>query len=172
MDEFRKKLLIQLSIGMGGAILIGILLLYIGHDINKRIREIQNQRSELAFRTQNIQTLALLRSGLEKSKTYISFLENILPSRDYLIAFPKDLEEMAKQNNIDLGFSFGSEYAATPEAPGYLTFTITISGVFDDMMAFLKTVEKSRYFVNFISMDLNKRDKIYTGTLSGQVFSR
>lgn len=172
MNEFKKKFLTHLSIGLGGIIVLSALLLFIRHDINKRILEIQNQRSELLFRTQNIQILASLKSGFEKSKIYSSFLENILPPKDQLITFPKDIEEMARKNNVDLGFSFGSEIASTPDNPGYLTFTITVAGTLDNLLAFLKSVEKSRFFVNFFSMDLNKRDNIYTGTLNGQVFSR
>jgi len=172
MTEFKKQLFLKLGIGLGGVIVLVALTLLLSSDISRRVNQIQSQRSELFFRTQTIDVLATLKSDYEKVRPHLSFLENILPSKDQLITFSKDMETMARQNKVDLGFSFGPETPATDGDPGYLSFTITVAGTFNDLLAFVKDVGKSRYFTNFVSIDINRRDSVYTGNLSGRVFSQ
>lgn len=172
MTEFKKQLLLKLGIGLAVVLILATLMFLLSFDISRRVRQIQNQRSEMVFRTQTIDALASLKSDFAKAKPYFSFLENILPQKDQLITFSKDLETLARQNKIDLGFSFGSEAPSSETEPGSLSFTLTAAGTFSDLLGFFKDINKSRYFVNFISIDLNKRDTVYTGNLSGRVFSQ
>ena len=172
MTEFKKQLLLKLGIGLGVTLVLVTMIFLLSSDINRRVRQIQSNRSELLFRTQTIDALAALKGDFGKAKPHLSFLESILPPKDQLISFSKDLEVLAKQNRVDLGFSFGTEAPSTETSPGSLSFTVTFAGNFSDLIKFFKDVYMSRYFVNLVSLDLGRRDNTYGGNLSGRVYSQ
>ena len=108
-DSYKTSLLVNLALGLGGVIILAPLIIFIGFDISGRAEKIQEQKRELISRTRTVDFLARLKSDSEKAADYSSFLTNVLPARDQLIGFSKDLEALAKKNQVDSGFSFGAD---------------------------------------------------------------
>jgi Tfp pilus assembly protein PilO len=150
-QELSKKLLVALL--MIAIFLAG--LIFLGWDINRRAQTIKNQRQELADRSAKMSLFAQLQSQSAQADSYRGILENILPNRDQLFDFSKELERLAKQTGLGFGFSFGSETSSSPTQPGRLKFVITVQGSFSKILDFIKNIEVSRFLINFESFDFS-----------------
>jgi len=171
MTNFRKRLLIIAGVPLGISLILTTILFFMGSDIVKRTDQIKQLRGDLLFRLQLTESLALLRKDSEQAKNYITEIENILPSRDQLVSFPRDLSTIARQNKIDLNSSLGQEGSEGIGKLGQTNFTMTGQGLFDDFISFLKTLETARYFINLKSIDFTRRDSNFGALMTGQVFS-
>ena len=164
----------HLIISVGGVIVLGGLLFLVKADIIKHTQITQKLKEELAVRNQAAESLIGLKTDSEKASEYLRILKNRLPLKDELINFPKEIINLANRNNVDLGFTFGSE-SSPEENPGNLSFSMTLSGNYDNTIKFLEATEKSRYFVEFETINLVRNDSVkdtLTGNLSGRVFIR
>lgn len=173
MKGFRQKLLMAIGIALAGAAAFAVLTALVQNDIEKRAERIIEARNEFAARTKAIELLAALNEQSAQSFTYTSFLENILPERDQLIRFPADLESIGRSHNVDFKAKFGNEEKGEALRPGAVSFQASAQGTFDDFTAFLASLKKSRYFIDFESFALSgKTGNAFSITMSGRVFFR
>lgn len=150
-QEVTKKILVTLliiAVFLGG-------LIFLGWDINRRAKAIKEQRQELADRSAKLSLFAQLQSQSAQADSYLSILENILPNRDQLFDFPKELERLAKQAGLGFGFSFGNETPPGLAQPGRLKFIVTSQGSLLKIIDFIKNAEASRFLINFESFDFS-----------------
>lgn len=115
-------------------------------------------------------TIASLKSDFESAKPYISVLENILPIRDKLISFPRDIIFIAQKNKVEAAVSFGAETLASKTEAGFIKFTMTVDGSYSDILKFLQEAEKGKYIIDWVDTDLAFGNKKYKGSISGRVF--
>lgn len=172
MTAFKKQLLIKLGISSGALILIiGAVQLTVWH-VSQTSEEITRQRSELSLRTRATQSLATLKSDAEKAKPLQASLGNVLPPKDRLINFGKELTDLGKQNGLELSFDFGGETPSTPDAPGFIKFTLTGTATYTSWTNFLKDLEKGRMYVKINSADLARKPGLdnFNVVAEGQVF--
>ncbi len=148
-QELGKKILVTLLIIT--VLLVG--LIFLGWDINRRAQVIKEQRQELADRSAKLSLFAQLQNQSVQADSYLSILENILPNRDQLFDFPKELEKLAKQAGLGFGFSFGNETPPSSAQPGRLKFIIAVQGSLAKILDFIKIAEASRFLINFESFD-------------------
>lgn len=170
--NFKTQLTIDIAIFFGGAAIFAILLAYLGSSINARVMSIQQARQESALRRTAIQSLATLRVDSERAKPYFSVLENILPPKDALIRFPRDMEDLARRNNAEFGFAFGAELPPAVATPGSIDFTFTLGGAYARLVDFIRMAESGRYILDWGGLDVNLREGAYRGTINGRVFYR
>ena len=109
MTNFRKRLLIIVGVPLGISLVLAAILSFAGSDITKRTDQIKQLRRDLLFRMQLTESLASLRKDSQQAKNYVFEIENILPNRDQLVSFPRDLSTIARQNKIELNSSLGKE---------------------------------------------------------------
>jgi Tfp pilus assembly protein PilO len=133
---------------------------------------ISEQQRKLMSRSISLNSLSTLKTQAVEARAFSSLLENILPLKDQLIHFPRDIEEIARRGGLEFGSTFGEERGATAEAPGYIGFTFTIGGSYEKIINFLREVERGRYIVAWENMDISERAGTYRGNISGKVFSR
>lgn len=162
----------KLALGLGILALALIATQFVVWEFQKTAKRIDNQKKELVFRAQATGQLASLKSDSEKAKPLLSALNNVLPQKDQLINFGKELTDIGRQNKIDLGFAFGGETPAENGVPGFIKFSITGEAAYDNFIGFLKDVEKNRLFIRFNSIDMNRISgtKNFNILGSGQVF--
>jgi len=168
--EFKKRLMTTIIIFLVISAVLGGILIFAASDINKRTEDIVQTRKDLLFHLQLTETLASLRKDSQKAQSYAYEATNILPSRDQLINFPRDLSMIARQNEIELNVGLGNEGVSD----GNLTqtnFNMTSQGSLDNLIAFLKSVEISNYFVNLNSIDLIRQEGTFKAVVNGAVFS-
>ena len=140
------KVLLALLIPVGG-------LIFLGRDINNRAEAIRKQRQELVNRSEELSLFAKLQSQSNEAEPYFNILGNVLPIRDRLFDFPKEMERLASQEGIGFGFSFGNESPSGPDTAGRVGFTITAGGSLVKIFRFIKAMEDSRFLIGFKSFD-------------------
>ena len=170
--EFKQALTRNLTIALTLIAALFLFLLLIGNDISGRVENIQNDRRELSFRLQSLESLAALRSGSEKADKLFATIQNFLPPRDQLVGFSKILENFARNNQLGFGFKFESEIPSAETAPGINNFILTSSGAYSNFLRFLKAAEDSKYSIGFTSFDILKKDKDFQMLIKGRVFSQ
>jgi len=171
MTNFRKRLLIIIGVPLGISLILTTILFFVGSNISKRTDQIRQLRRDLLFRTQLTESLALLRKDSQQAKNYVVEIENILPNRDQLVSFPRDLSTIARQTKVELNSSLGQENSEGIGKLRQTDFTITSQGPFDNFIDFLKSLETARYFINLKSIDFTRQDNNFSALLTGRVFS-
>lgn len=171
MSEFQKRLTVSVGVYSGIIAVLGIILFFVGSDITRRTDEIKQIRSELLFRVQLTESLALLREGSEEAKNYAAALNGILPTQDQLITFPREIGAVARQSNIDFNFSLGQEKSVAEEKLKRTGFTMTGQGLFENLTGFLKSLELAGYPLSFDSIDLTRQDSNFKALITGNLFS-
>jgi len=169
--NFKKRLLIIIGIPLGVCLILATALFFIGSDIAKRTEQIKQLRSEIIFGLQSTESLAILSKEAEQAKNYIVQLENILPQRDQLVTFPRDLNIIAKQSQVDLNATLGQEISESTDGLRKTDFSITGQGSFDNLINFLKLFEGGQYLVSLKMLDFTQQDGGFKTLLTGQVFS-
>lgn len=174
MIAFTKKFLaVDVGIPLITSALIVALSFTLLRDIERRAGNIQDFQRTIASRANAVGTLASLRADAERARIYSSVLENILPTKDQLISFPKEFELIASKQHIRLAASFGNERAGTDAEPGAIAFTFKAQGTFPNILAFLSAAESSRYILQWNTFEfLRGKNDDYTAVISGLVFAR
>lgn len=170
MDTFKRKLTTNISLFGGIVLILGGLLVILGFDIGSQTQKIRTQRESLVNRTQSVSTLANLQNDFNESQKYLSALENILPTRDQLIDFPRELEIAARNQNLGFGFSFGNEKSPSNSEPGATTFSVTLQGTQTQIFNFVRFLEQSRFLISFSTFDMNRSGERFNTTIRGEVF--
>lgn len=173
-DYFKNKLLVNIVITILIVAGLTALLVFIGRNINQKTDEISAIRRELSSRLNAIQSLANLRQQSAQAKANFSVLQTLLPTKDELVNVPKELNALAKARKVELGFAFGNEIAATDSEPGFTAFNMTLSSSYDNLVGFLKSLEKSRFFIAVDSLDVTRdpQSQRLSALISGKVFSQ
>jgi len=172
VNKFYKNLFRRNALYISGILALAGLVLFIYMDIQASVLTITQKNNTLATRSNSLSSLAILRGEFEKAKPYFSLLENILPPRDQLLSFSKELEGIAKKNSLEFGFTFGEERLATPTEPGYIAFRATVTGTYAGLANFLRSLETGRYFIDVSTVDSVKKGDGFSNIINGRVFFR
>lgn len=152
------------------------LLIILGFDISNKVGEIERIRGELYSNSENINKLAILRSDYNKAQPYFSELDNFLPTRDELINFSKEMNVLAEQSGVffDNPPKLSNENTSQNNINNInsVDVTATIKGGFDNILIFLKSIEKSRYVIKYDTLDISKQNgnSNYEAKLKGKIF--
>lgn len=169
--DFKKRLLIIIGIPLGVCLILATALFFIGSDIAKRTEQIKQLRSEIVFRLQSTESLAILSKEAEQARNYTIQLEGILPKRDQLLSFPRDLSTIARQAQVDINSTLGQEVSESTDGLRKTDFSITGQGSFDNLINFLKLFEGGRYLTSLKMLDFTRQDGSFKTLMTGQVFS-
>lgn len=172
MNKFYKNLLKHNWLYIFGILILVALLFLLKINMESSVKKISSQYNTLATRSNSLLSLATLRGEFIKANPYFSFLENILPPRDQLLSFSKELENIARKNNLEFSFSFGEEKLSFGKEPGQISFMAIVNGSYEGISEFLKGIESSRYFIDSSSIDLVKKGSSFSATINGKVFFR
>jgi len=170
--DFKKRLLINIGISLSVCLVLLVVLFSIASDINKKTEHIKNLKTELFFRLNSAGSLAILTKEAEEAKNYNLQLEKILPRYDQLVNFPRDINIIAKQAQIDINTSLGKE--ETPNKDTLLkqtNFSLAGQGSFENFINFLKFLEIGQYLIKIQTLDFTKQDGNFKILLTGRVFS-
>lgn len=166
----RKQLILTAGLGILMILLLGGGLVFIGIDISKKSEQIKEIRNEISLRSKIINSLSTIRGEINKVQPYILGIENLLPTKDQLINFSKELDTAAAQNKVSLASNFSGEDARSSGDLKSLGLTASTEGDFSNLISFLKSVENSRYAVKLENIDLSERDKKFKMLFNGKIF--
>lgn len=167
-----KKELRWLWITIGIVAAFIVLTIWVRYDISRLADAVRRGREGQAERAAAATALKTLQADALRAKPYRSTLENILPTKDNLIQFPREIVALGKQSGVDVAVTFGSETASTEKTPGSIRFAMAVDGTYDAIGVFLGAVERSRYIVAWDSIDVTDQKGRYRATIDGRVFSR
>jgi hypothetical protein len=173
MESFKKQIFTQLAIGLIvlAALIAG--LVFFGSNIKDYSERISEGRQELFERSRALSSLASIRNQYEtKAKTYLGLLYNIIPQRDQLINFSRDLRTAAGEVE-SFGFSFVSESSPTVDSLGVISFNVTIQTTISRLTEFIKNLEKFKFLVMIDSLSIERqRGDVFQAPFRGRVFFR
>jgi len=169
--NFKKRLLINIGIPLGICLILVMTLFFVGSDITGKTEQIGRLRAELLFRLQSTESLAALSKEAEQAQNYTVQLEGILPKRDQLVSFPRDLSMIARQAQVDINSTLGEEISENGTGLRQTSFSITGQGSLDNFINFLKSFETARYLIKLRMLDFTRQDGSFKALLTGQVFS-
>ena len=168
--EFTVKLFTSIGIILVTCSVLGVLILLFGLDIARRANSVQGYKKDAKAALENSLSVLSLKSDFERAKPYVSVFDNILPIRDQLIAFPKDVALLAQKSKVEAGVSFGSETEPTDKYPGFVGFSMTMAGSYSDILQFMQSVERGKYVVDWGDVNFSLENKNYNVKVSGRVF--
>lgn len=153
MSNIRQELVRKISIALLMLITPIGLLFFLAWDIGRRAEATAAQRQQLADRAEELILYAKLQSQSVEAEPYLSVLQNVLPARDQLFIFPKEMENLAAQQGVGFGFNFSNETPQTNTGAGRIGFVITTEGSLLKIFNFIKSMEDSRFLIDFKNFD-------------------
>ncbi len=163
MTNFRQELLKKLSIALLVLIIPVMGLVFLGIDIGRRAEATKTKRQNLADHSEELLLYAKLQSQSAEVEPYISILQNILPIRDKLLDFQKEMERLAIQAGVGFGFNFMQETPSSVSTAGRMGFNMVSQGSVSKIFKFIKSIESSRFLVNFSNFDFTGSTVNITG---------
>ncbi|MDP3052887.1 MAG: hypothetical protein Q8N22_02960 [bacterium] len=165
MTNFKQELMKKLSFVLLILIIPVTGLVFLGTDIGHRAETTKTQRQSLADHSESLSLYAKLQSQSVEAEPYISVLQNVLPIRDRLLDFQKEMERLATQSGVGFGFNFMAETPSTATAAGRMGFTMVSQGSISKIFNFIKLMENSRFLVSFSNFDFTGS----TANINGEV---
>ncbi len=173
LSPFHKRLIAKLSIAAGLIIVLSAGLISFNIYLNNEVIAIQQQKGELALRTR---TLELVTGGNTDAKRAIPLLErlkHIIPPRDELSRYRYKVQDDGKLFNLEVAMGYTTEIPATASEPGSIAFTLAMTGLYDDIIAFMQHLEADPYFIRFDNISLSyQKDSRYNLTTSGVIYNK
>lgn len=174
MINFKKSLIINISIITGVCLVSFLLIFYLQKKINMISEEIYKYKNELALYTLSISNLAKLKEISPQADLYFEKLKNLLPSKDKLIDFSGFINDNARASQVQVNFDF-TEGGAAPDGnnAGFENFSINVSGEIENILKFLNLIEKksSTFLINIKDFSLNEmNENYYNFSGNGRVF--
>lgn len=168
MNCFRKDFIKKLLTTALAAGVLTITLFFFRQNIAKSVQKTQANRRELTRRSAEISSFAQLQSQNATAESYFNILKNVLPDRDQLFDFQKEMERLAFIQKISFIFSFGNETSPTADKPGSINFSLMAEGPRESIMQFIREAEKNRFLLNFKNFEFSEK----TAKINGEVFFR
>lgn len=172
-SSFKKKLTLNLLIAIGIiSSLIGALVFF-NNDLKKTSARVNNLNKDLISRSNDIRSVAELKSQYEKNAApYLNVLYNVIPTKDELINFSKDIQNLASSKNLTFGFSFDGETNPSGAELGFVSFTVTVGGApVSEITDFIDKFQKFRYLVKLESFSITGENPA-NAIMKGRVFFR
>jgi Tfp pilus assembly protein PilO len=166
----KKKFILTAGLGMLIILILSAGLFFFGFDISGKSDQIREIKSEIALRSKIINSLSAMRNDINMVQPYILGINNMLPTKDQLINFSKELDMTASQNKINLTSNFSGEDTKFSGELKWIGLTAAAEGDFNNLINFLKSIENSRYSVKLENIDFSEKDKKFKMLLNGKVF--
>ena len=153
MNNFRQELIKKILIALLALIIPIGTLFFLIWDINHRTEATAEKRQKLADHSEKLSLYAKLQNQFLEADSYTSILKNVLPGRDQLLDFQKEMKRLASQEGVNFGFSFGNETPPSSGTAGRMAFDIVTGGPFYKIFSFIKIIEESRFLIDFKSFN-------------------
>jgi len=173
MTNFLKRLFFQISIFLliAGAGIIG--LLFFGSSIKNYVNKIYLTRQEIALRSSELASLAILKSQYNsQAKDYLNILEQKIPTRDQMIELPKNLKPLADHLNLEMSFTFTGETSPSTTSFGFANFSLNVKGTGDSLNQFFQELTKSQPLIIFDNLNFDRLNEQEQILVHGRAFFR
>ena len=171
--SFRRYLIVSITILLGSVAVCIALFLFLSNDLAVQAHAIAANRNTVEESAQALTLGTALARRAGEASHVLTAMNNLLPSKDALLEFPKWMSGIARGHNVVVRFSFqGDTTNPTATDPGSIGFSIDASGSHSDLSAFLEEVEakSTSFLVTFSSLNFRKDSATYRASAHGKVF--
>ena len=173
MNDFKKRLILILSISLSIILILGGLFYYFYSDISKRVVKINSYRKEVASRATILNRIYLLEGESAKSLGYFEKLKDALPTETEMVGLEEVLKDLAGQNDLNLSFRFGLLNEATEQEPKNYSFNLVLSGGKDNILKWLDGFQSLDYVIRVDQIELTQTgSQEYNTKILGRVYLR
>ncbi len=154
LRSFKQRLIFQVFLVVLVLVVFITFLLLFRANINHQLSIIENIKSEIFQSSNSVENLSLLIGDWKKVKDYRDEVESLVPHKDDFVSLPKDIESMAKENNVSASFSFEDEDPSSKNKElKSIGFTINMRGRSNDVISFLEKIENKYHSINISILD-------------------
>jgi len=167
-----KSLLGEFDVREKSPIIIGVILAWLGLNLaftflvnlprareQERLQEESSRMSDLlTTRHKEIEHLRVERDRVVAGSTDLhKFYQDILATKaDRMIAFQKEIRDIAQRFNIDLkSINYAAEAAPTKDKIARFGAAMPLTGSYESLRDFIETIEKSEQFIIINSIELS-----------------
>ena len=173
MGDFKKRLILILSISLSIILVLGGLFYYFHNDILKKVIKINTYRQELASRVSILDRIYVLEQEYTKSLPYFVKLTEALPTETEMVNLEEVLKSLAGQNDLDLSFRFGLLNEATEQEPKNYSFNLILTGEKDNILKWMDGLQKLNYTIRVDQIELTQTSSQgYSAKILGRVYLR
>lgn len=171
MQHFYRTLAFEIGLTI---VLVGALaggLSYFGGIINGSVARIQELRQELTVRWSSLYQLAdLLTDYNLRAAGALETLQRTVPTRDSIFNLGRDLKTVAAASGVEQSYAFASEIPVSSGTLGYVEFSLSATGSYEQLLAHLRSLASFSYLSKFDSVSLTKTDGRSSMSVAGRVF--
>ncbi len=177
MGDFKKRLILILSISLSIILVLGGLFYYFRDDISKKVIEVNSYRQELASRASILNRIYVLEQEYTKSLPYFEKLAEALPTETEMVDLEEVLKDLAGQNDLNLSFRFGLFNEATEQEPKNYDFNLILTGENDNVLKWMDGLQKLNYIIRVDRIELSQTSSsggkfYYSVKILGRVYLR
>ena len=177
MGNFKKRLILILSISLSIILALGMLFYYFCNDISKSVVQISAYKQKVFSRTTILNRIQSLEQEYVKSLPYFEKLKENLPTETEMVSLEEILQNLADQNNLDLSFRFGLLNETIEQEPKNYSFNLILSGEKDGILKWLDGLQKLSYTIRIDQIELtqtsSKADRSYYSVkILGRIYLR
>jgi Tfp pilus assembly protein PilO len=173
ITPFNRRLIVHLGVAVVAVFLLLTSIIILNIRASAQVNSILNQKKQIALRNRTIELLAGGNSDLKRAEPLLAQLQNVLPKKDQLISFSREIKKLAKDMNLEVGFSFGSEQSGSEKEPGSVNFSLSVTGKYEQVNDFLTKLEGHPYLIRIdgvaVSYQLGSQ---YNLTTNGVIYTK
>jgi Tfp pilus assembly protein PilV len=174
MDHFKKKLIIDsiIAVLILGAIIAGII--FFQAKAKEFSFKLTQARQRIATNANSVERLANMRQTYNtEASVYLTVLYNVVPQKDELINLSRKLQTIAQLENLEFGFSFTGETAASQSQFGMANFVINIRGTsVQNVTNFINRLEAFQNLITITDIQIGTTEKEVSASIKGGVHFR
>ncbi len=170
--DFKKSLYVNLGI-LAAIILVFVSFSYLLRmSVDHQVSVIQDINSKKSFVSDSSNNLSILIKQWNFVRNYVQQISLMVPSKDNLVNFQRDLNDISQRDGVSLTFSFGSETPSSGAGNlGSIGFSSVINGTQQGILNFIQDVENKYYSLKISSLEMVKTsDTLSKLSITGQVF--
>ncbi len=172
-QNFKKRLLIELSILLGLVLVMGGTLAYFASTIGTKGEAVIEARKLLMSRSFAIENFAGLRGDWNQgAKESLELLRDSIPIKDQLITLGKDFQFLAGRAGLEFSYAPIGETAPAAPSLGFIQFRIGITGSYDAIQKYITTLQGFRYITTVDGVTFTRSGSNYEAVITGKTYFR
>lgn len=172
-QNFKKRLLIELSLLLGIILVMGGILAYFASTISSKGEAVIEARKLLMSRSFAIENFAGLRGDWNQgAKENLGLLRDSVPIKDQLITLGKDFQFLAGRAGLEFSYAPIGETAPAVPSLGFIQFRIGVAGTYDVIQKYITTLQGFRYITTVDGVALVRAGSAYEAVITGRTYFR
>jgi len=172
-QNFKKRLLIELSVLLGIILIMGGTLVYFASTIRTKGDAVIEARKILMSRSYAIENFAGLRGDWNQgAKEGLELLRDSVPIKDQLITLGKDFQFLAGRAGLEFSYAPIGETAPAAPSLGSIQFRISVTGPYDVIQKYITTLQGFRYITTVDGVSFARSGTSYEAVITGKTYFR